>query len=278
MWLHGRVPAPLKPFASEVGRRFRFAQHRVRSSRASLHEKPIFVLGNQKSGTSAIAGLLGRACGLTASLDMRLEGTRPLFHRVVAGAVPFERYMRVNRWEFSHAIVKEPNLTLLHPQIVAAFPDSPVVFVVRDPRDNIRSVLNRLAIPGDLARLEERHRAEVNAGWALVLDGHWLGLEGEHYIEQLAARWVHCARVYLENVQRMHLCRYEDFMADKLEALRALARPLGLAMVNDVRDELDRPFQPSGDRSVDPADFFGVENLARIESICEREMSALGYP
>ena len=47
--------------------------------------------------------------------------------------------------------------------------------------------------------------------------------------------------------------------------------------MNDVQDELDRPFQPAGDRSVTWIDFFGPQNLARIESICGEEMRALGY-
>ncbi len=277
MGLQRYVPGGLRPFTGWVGRGFRRAQHVLRSAQASAHERPIFVLGNQKSGTSAVAALLGHACGLEVSLDMRLETDRPLFHRVVSGQLSFDRYLRRNRWEFSHAIVKEPNPTLLHPQIAEAFPASPIVFVIRDPRDNIRSMLNRLAIPGDLPRLEQRHLGQVNPGWALVLDGRWLGLEGEHYVEQLAARWVHCARVYRENARIMHLCRYEDFLADKLEVLRGLASRLGLPMVNDVRDELDRPFQPAGDRSVSWIDFFGPQNLARIESICAEEMRALGY-
>ena len=277
MWLYRRVPGPLRPFASAVGSRFRRAQHALRSARASLNDKPIFVLGNQKSGTSAIAALLGRACGLDVSLDMRQETDRPLFQQVVRGELSFGRYLRSNRWEFSHSIVKEPNLTLLVPQIVQAFPASPIVFVLRDPRDNIRSMLNRLSIPGDLPRLEEHHRGQVNPGWELVLDGRWLGLEGDHYIEQLAARWVYCARVYLDNARGMHLCRYEDFLAEKLQALSALAAALGLSMVHDVSDQLDRPFQPLGDRNVAWADFFGAQNLARIESICSDEMRALGY-
>jgi hypothetical protein len=72
---------------------------------------------------------------------------------VHGGTLSFERYVRMNRWEFSHAVVKEPNLTLLCPQLAEAFPGSPVIFIMRDPREHIRSLLNNLRIAGDHAAL-----------------------------------------------------------------------------------------------------------------------------
>ena len=275
---HRRVPALLRPFSRAVGRQFRFLQHRTRSALAKVNPEPVFVLGNQKSGTSAIAGLLARACGLSVSLDMLQETRRPIYPRVVSGELSFDDYVRIHRFEFSLDVVKEPNLTLLYPQIVKRFSASPAVFVLRDPRDNIRSLLNSLAIPGDLASLESRHKGRVNAGWELVLDGRWLGIEGEHYIEQLAGRWCYCANVYRENAAILLLSRYEDFVADKLGELRRLADALGLAVVADVSGELERAFQPAGNRDVTWETFFGADNLATIERVCGDSMEGLGYP
>jgi hypothetical protein len=274
---HQLVPSRLRPLSRLLGRRFRLLQHSLRNARATLHPRPIFVLGNQKSGTSAIAGLLARACGLSVSLDMLMETDRPLFQRVPSGELSFDRYVRLNRWEFSHAVVKEPNLTLLYPWLAKAFPDSPVVFVLRDPRDNIRSLLNGLEIPGDLPALEARHRGRVNAAWALVLDGRWIGIEGEHYIDQLARRWVRSARILQDHRDLMHLSRYEDFVAGKKAEIERLARALEQPLVADVSALVDRPFQPPGDRSAPWRDFFGSQNLERIESICGAEMRALDY-
>lgn len=237
----------------------------------------MFVFGNQKSGTSAIAALLARSCGLSVSLDMLQEIQRPTFHRVVAGEISFDDYVRRNRWEFSHAVVKEPNLTLLYEPLAARFPGAPMVFVLRDPRDNLRSLLNSLAIPGDLPVLEDRHRARTNPGWDLVLDNGYLGTFGEHYIDQLAGRWVYCANVYRTHQSRIELCRYEDFQADKLAELARLAEAVGYPVVADVTAQLDVAFQPIGDRQVAWDAFFGRENLARIERICGETMEALGY-
>ncbi|MFW5993131.1 MAG: hypothetical protein ACOCPO_03245 [Desulfohalobiaceae bacterium] len=38
---------------------------------SSLQQEPIFVLGNQKSGTSAVAGLLGEMAGESVTIDTR---------------------------------------------------------------------------------------------------------------------------------------------------------------------------------------------------------------
>lgn len=273
---HARVPEPLRPLSRLVGRVARRVQHAVRNARASVHPRPIFVLGNQKSGTSAVAALLGRACGLSVSIDMLLEIERPHFQQVHAGTLSFEQYIRRNRWEFGHEIVKEPNLTLLYPWLVEAFPDSPVVYVLRDPREQIRSLLDNLDIPGDLAELPSALRARVNPTWQLVLDGRWLGIEGEHYIDQLAGRWARCARIYLDRPEAMTLCRYEQFQEDKGAEIRRLASALGIPVVREVDDIQDRPFQRPGNRGVGWAEFFG-DNLPRIRAACGDEMRALGY-
>ncbi len=238
----------------------------------------MFVLGHQKSGTSIIAALLGKLSGREVTLDLLREVWRPTFHRIPGDDTwSFDDYVRRNRLGFSRPIVKEPNLTFFYPELRDRFPDSRFAFVVRDPRDNVRSLLDALEVPGDLARLEERHKHRFNPGWELVFDSSWLGLPGEHWIDRLAHRWNLCCDVYLENAERLALCRYEDFAADKYGEIRRLAGRLGLAEKNDIEHELDVQYQTRGDRSVRWIDFFGEENLARIESICAERMQRLGY-
>jgi hypothetical protein len=279
--VHRFVPRGLRPASIAAGRGFRELQHRVMNRLVRVHERPIFVLGNQKSGTTAIAALLARAVGLEATLDLQREIRRPTYPLVARGEMSFERFVAANRWGFSRPIVKEPNLTLFYDELRRRFPQAQFAFVLRDPRDNLRSILNTLGIRGDLARLADEPIAPDHPrntpGWRLVLDGRGLGIPGDHYIEQLAERWCRCADVYLEHSQVLALCRYEDFMADKLACLRTLAGALGLAVVNDVSDQLDTPFQPPGDRGVSWRGFFGRENLARIERVCGDRMAKLGY-
>lgn len=275
--LHDRVPAPLRPFSRAAGRRFRDLEYRARSALARVNEAPVFVLGHQKSGTSAIAALLGRLSGCSVTIDLRREVWRPTYDQVLRGERPFERYLRDNRFSFAREIVKEPNLTLLFPQLERRFGRARFAFVVRDPRDNLRSLLDTLRLPGDLPRLEPEHLRRLNPGWRLVLDGPRLGIPAGHYVELLAHRWSAFVDVYLAQRDRMAACRYEDFLRNKQGEVRRLAEALELPERCDIAAEVDVQYQGRGDSSVAWEDFFGRAHLARIEEICADRMRALGY-
>jgi hypothetical protein len=249
----------------------------VASLFARPNPAPIFILGHQKSGTSAVAGLLGELTGSSTTIDLRNEDRWPTYPRLKACEISFERFLRRNRLDFSRRIVKEPNLTFFHAELAARFPRARFAIVVRDPRTNLKSVLDRLGLPGDRREVPAECERELRRGWRLMLEPGWLGLEGEGYVDVLAQRWNRCADVYLEHASAMPLVRYEDFRADKLGTLEALAADLGLEHREDISARLDQQFQPAGDRSVAVADFFGAENLGRIESLCGSRMERFGY-
>jgi hypothetical protein len=253
------------------------AHRAVQGLYAKANEAPIIVLGHQKSGTSAVAGLLAELTGRSVAIDFVNEDRWPIYQRVTTGEVSFERFVRRNRLDFSRDIVKEPNLTFLYPQLRERFPDARFLMVVRDPRTNAKSVLNRLDLPGDVSDLSQERLAALRRGWSLVFDPGWLRLTPGTYVELLSRRWNLCADVFLENQPSFHLVRYEDFLADKLGTLERLASQLELSCPGDIRSRLDEPFQPAGDRRVPVGMFFGAENLARIEDICEARMRRLGY-
>ncbi len=98
--------------------------------------------------------------------------------------------------------------------------------VIRDPRDNIRSILNRLKISGSLADIPAGERARLSRAWELIIDGRWLGLDGGNYIEMLAQRWNYIADLYLANPDGMILVKYEDFSMNKIGKLHELASAL----------------------------------------------------
>ncbi len=251
--------------------------YQARAALARPHPAPVFILGAQKSGTSAIAALLGKATGLPTTLDLQREIRRPTFHLIPSGKMSFERFIRLNRLDFSRPIIKEPNLTLFYHELRARFPAARFTFVLRDPRDQIRSLLNRLGIPGDLSALDAELFPEVTPAWALVLDSSWRGIAGAHYVERLAYRWRHMAQTYLAHADDMTLCRYEDFRAEKAPAIARLAAALGLKAAHDITAEVDRPFERVGDQRVTPSAFFGEENLRRIHDVCIAPMTALRY-
>ena len=256
----------------------------LRAMRSTPHADPVLVLGTQKSGTSAIAALLGIATRLPATIDLRRDFERPLAPAVAAGRCPFARFLRRHAEGFANPIVKDPNLTFLLPRLLERWPDARIVCVRRDPVQTVRSVLDRLGIPGDLESLEEARLAAVPPGWRCVLDSRWcerLAPQGDiarrplHYVEELARRCLLADRVASEALaarpERTIEVRYEAFREDKAGAIESLAGRLGLA-VRD-RDALAaavyRPFQPAGRAaSVDPQAFFGA-NLARLRAAAE---------
>lgn len=270
-----------RPASVERGRRA--AQHAVGVGRRLLgrfvepSREPVFVVGNQRSGTSVIAQLMGEMAGLSTAIDLYDEMIRPSYHEVLAGTLDIASFVEKNRLDFSRDLIKEPNLTFLYDELARFFPRAQTVFVVRDPRDNIRSILNRLQVPGDLPDLDH-HAAAVTPAWRMILDSAGVALPDGNYIARLAHRWTRMAQVYRDHGESMVLIRYEDFVRDKEASLRRLVRQVGRAPAHDVTARLDVQFQRPGDRGVPLQEFFGQQNLATIESVCASEMRFFGYP
>ncbi len=241
------------------------------------NEHAIIVLGNPRSGTTAIAGLLAEHAGASATLDLwpRLRDPETLA-AVHSGELPFDDFVRRFRADFSRDVIKDVHLTFLFPRLSERFPEARFVMVVRDPRDNIRSILDRLDLPGDRADVDPARR-DLRPLWRAVLDSPWLETGDGPYVERLARRWSIAARVYLEHTESMELVRYEDFRADKAGAIAGLADRLGLERRGRIEDKLDRSYQRRGRREADWRDYFGPDNLRTIEATCATEARALGY-
>lgn len=271
------VPKPLRALMHDAKALPAKLHQELQIRTARVNPKPILVLGNQKSGTSAIAALLAEMTGLSVSIDLRKEIENPTYHKVKQGKLPFAEFVKLHKFDFSRAIVKEPNLTLFYEELLDYFPQSKLVFVVRDPRDNIRSILNRLKIPGNLSGLSPKYQGEMTPAWDLIVDNRWLGLNGD-YIEMLAQRWNLMADVLLNHQEQMMISRYEVFLQDKVGEITRLAKSLNLQEVNDISAKVDIQFQPRGNHKVKWRDFFGEENLNKIDRICEEKMKQLDYP
>jgi hypothetical protein len=245
---------------------------------ARVHPKPVFILGNQKSGTSAIAGLLSEATGLPVTLDFMAEIEVPLYPQVLRGELTFRDFARHHKVCFSRPLIKEPNITLLYDHLYSYFPNAQFVFVVRDPRDNIRSILDRLQLPGNLPQLTKQQRTTLSPAWGLILDTAWLGFPDGNYVEMLATRWNIMADILLAHSKRMVMVRYEDFVRDKPGAISRLAAQLGMHAPDDISLKMNVQFQPQGrNKDLDWQTFFGEDNLHRIEQRCAPRMQQLRY-
>ncbi|RNC82813.1 MAG: sulfotransferase [Phycisphaera sp.] len=259
----------------------RYVQHgafpRIHSALTRAVRQPrVIVLGNHKSGTTAIAGLLAARAGLTTTIDLprsrRREG-----YRLARGEMSIAAFYERNADLFEADLVKIPAMTFAADDIAAFFPDSQVVFVVRDPRQNIRSILNRRGISGTGRKLPLIYRIKQRLNGSPSVDRAAWGGSGRGYVGVLADRWNRGAELYIQIKSRALLVRYEDFTADKLAQIDALTDTLRLDRKADITDMLDHQFQPAGNRTVRADEFFGADNLAEIERVCAPMMHQFGY-
>ncbi|HSM95843.1 MAG TPA: hypothetical protein VLT91_07360 [Rhizomicrobium sp.] len=235
---------------------------------------PVFIFGNQKSGTSAVAGLLAAATGLSLITDFA-GAQEPFIGDLIAGRTSIDAYIARNAWAFSAALVKEPGLSFVAPALLDRFAQSRSVFLLRDPYQNIRSILERVDLRGDREHIVPGKR-RINRTWRSILAGRDLGLPPAPYVEILATRWLRAVQIAEQLGGRTKILRYEEFNAGKRETINELASSLGLPVVSDISGQVDHQFQPRG-RGTDPKTFFGP-NYARISLICGAKAKEHGYP
>ena len=252
---------------------------RINNFRFQPHPEPVFILGNEKSGTTIIAASLAKASNNQVTLD--IPGTwDPIQTQLERGEISMRSVINNNRFAFSKKIIKEPVLTFNYYRLKAIYPKSKYVLIVRDPRDNIQSILNRLNLPGNLTQLEEERIKELGLlwkTWNTVIYNQWLGIMQTHYIASMAARWNHILNFYFDNEEDIILIRYEDFLEDKVGTINQLLRKLEFSAINDISRFVDIQFQSKGDKTIKREVFFQKENLAKINSICQNNMIRIGY-
>lgn len=234
----------------------------------------VLVLGNQKTGSTAIARLLAVWGNLNAVTDVHsLQASRV---RLPNQPAAVEEFLQRARYYFRHDLVKENALTPATDALLNVLPCARPVYVVRHPVHNVRSILDRLGLPGTPRSLRSLDLSD--GGWRPIVENRHFDGDADDHITSLAQRWAETTAIYRRHRDRLTLVRYEDFMADKEGCIRQLSDRLNVPQENDIRPLLDVPFQPRGQhRSVPPASFFSAEGLAIINRECADGMDALDY-
>jgi len=245
---------------------------------SKTNSKPLFILGNPKSGTTIIAKLLSKATKQSLTSDIR-SITKYSSLLLEFELMNLKDFIKEHAYEFSKDIIKEPSLSFFTDDLVKLFPDSKFIWIVRDPLQNIRSILNRLKIPGNLQEINLDNHIELqkNPAWKLNLQSKMFGYKSQNYIEALAYRWNHAFNIYLQNKERIILVKYEDFLIDKKSLIEKLVINLGFSIKNDISNHVNVQYQPKGNSDIDLKDFFGEINYSIIETICKENMQKLGY-
>jgi len=266
------TPRPIKNFLYAI---WGFYTNKIYNS--SINNSPIFILGNQRSGTTAIAILLAELANISIAPELKQQIRKPMYKDMYSGELSFEKFVRINKYDFSKSIIKDNNLIFFYGDIVKFFGSPKFIFIVRDPRENIRSILNRLNLPGDQNRLTREQVKKIPKTWMSVIYSDWLDIHSNNYIEQLAYRWNLIIEIYLNKKKNMLLVKYEDFNRNKQNKIYEICSKINLEPVSDISQNIDIQYQIAGDHSRELKEFFGKKNLCKIEKICKKGIDYFNY-
>jgi hypothetical protein len=265
-----------------VLKKIRFALDRaviaLKNKYSNINKQPVFILGNDKSGTTVIAATLAHATGNSIVLDIPpiWNPTQLEIHNSIQN---YNRFIDKNRYYFSKDIIKEPVLTFEYEVLKSIFPKAKFVLIIRNPFENIRSILNRLQIPGNISGLEHT-QVDFNTrfwkSWETVLTADWMGHKNDNFIGSMAYRWNWIIDMYHTYIDDITLVKYEDFKADSEEFINKLCAELEVEVVHDFKKISKTQFQPKGKR-VQIEEFFNKENYALIDSITKRNRFLVEY-
>jgi hypothetical protein len=183
----------------------------------------IFVVGPPRSGTTLVKNVLrahtevcgvdGETCVLpahelrrrTSAGDLRgYGGGLVQASRSVTGL--FDRYADTIKKQVGapYFLEKTPEQALRLDYIAEHFPAAHTVFVLRDPRDGLRSAQN--------------------------FPGYWATLPDEDRTGEYLATWHRSVRAYLDHADRDAVIsvRYEDFCREPEDSLQGLTKSIGI--------------------------------------------------
>jgi len=254
-------------------------KHKILSTLSVLKKDPVFILGNQKSGTTIIANLIAQATkkSLTSDFKSAIKNSS-LQLELDFNLLSFNDFVQRYRYEFSKDLIKEPFLSYYIPQLIETFPKAKFILIVRNPFQNIRSILNRLEIPGDLENINFNDYDEIKKTpvWKLALQSNMFGLKSSNYIESMANRWNYVVNSYLSNSNNIVIVKYEEFLQNKADFIQKLIKDINLDYVQDIKYKTEIQYQKKGTSDVDLSKFFG-DNYEKIERICKINMNKIGY-
>jgi hypothetical protein len=237
------------------------AHHRKKTK---PNKEALWVFGIQKAGTSAIASLLAHRAGKSATIDSPFLWM-PYIEKLQNEEIDLKNHIDCYPHDFSKEIIKEPNATYIFRQIKQNFNLNKYILIIRNPLDNIRSILNRLNIPGDQHNIELE---KIHPKWQ-----HLFKSKGNNYVKDLAELWL---SIYgnreFTSTDNCILIKYEDFNKDKVKTINTICDLLDYEGVASIDKLKNKNFQPRGNSKVDLRLFFGEENykliLEKTNKVC----------
>lgn len=267
-------------------------------------KRPIFIIGAPRSGTSLLYAILRTSTRLGHWPGEAHEVWESDYHPVLrswesnvltADDVTGESAERIRRSFFlvtgtkRRLIDKTPRNSLRIPFIETLFPDARYVYLQRDGRDNVNSLINAWRTPRYRTyELPEPHSIPGvdPRWWKFVLYPGWRQDAGGPIEVVGAKQWVVCNDLALESSRsippgRWTDIRYERMVADPVAEIGRVMDFLELPYEDAVRHKAERSkFTPINTVTPPEAGKWRRENPAEIQSIMpllRPTMEALGY-
>jgi hypothetical protein len=269
-------------------------------------EQPVVILGSPRSGTTLVFEVLGSAPQL-ASLEAESHLLWEMYHDLPSSSWTHAldasdlsaNERRVLYWEIDRIAAggrryldKAPRNCLRVPYLHELFPGAWFVFVKRDGRAAVSSLLTGWRAPGKMFPGMVMPRPLSIEGyegdtWKFLVPRGWEAYARGHTLAEVCAfQWVAANEALLEARDRLGIDRwvevsYEDFVDAPVEQVRGLLEAIGLPASPEVLEHagaLDRRVT----KAVTPPrkDKWRTENPAEIESILPTIaplMRRLGY-
>jgi len=175
----------------------------------------LLVCGMHRSGTSAVAYMLSRSCRRTLLEDPPWAMTGRLID--VASQVD-----ELAGWD----MLKCPRMTEVLPEALAVCPEARAAVLVRDPRDVLCSILEKV-YAGMPTRMLEFSRLGVHEGGAVGFAKAY-GIYARTVLDALARA----------GTERVRIVVYENFWPDRPATITALAGWLGWPCDRDTCEAL----------------------------------------
>jgi len=176
---------------------------------------------------------------------------------------------RISAFDNRYFLEKTPKNSLRIPLFNRIFPDARFIFLWRDPRENLSSIMEAWRS----GKWKTYNGLDGFDGpWSLILPPGWRAQNGRPPEEIAAFQWNSTNRIILEDLdslprQRWATVSYAELIADPRQTIARLSRFIGIEMDPSLVARLSAPLPHSRFTHTPPADDKWQVNAAQIERV-----------
>jgi len=259
-------------------------------------ERPVVILSAPRAGSTLLFETLSQAAGVftiggeSHQLIESIAALRPgrgmvnsnrLTRRDATTAIVTELRQRFasriadrdrqppGSGEHVRLLEKTPKNALRVPFLLEVFPDAQFIFLTREPRANLSSMMQAWRAKGWITY---RGLPGWPGPWSLLLPPGYERLQGKPVEDIVAYQWRVANETILDDLEavprdRWTTVRYEDLVAKPRETIEKLLGFMGLAMDERLAEYLSKPLPPSRHTQTAPDPDKWKQNEREIERV-----------